>query len=100
MKSKGFTLVINWGGGLSDVTTWENGRKKVQKVQKSVQSMHHFSRITVLHWLKTPASSFRFREKAWTQRSESAKIADHVADYLHDQKMNGIIISWYIQDQN
>lgn len=101
-KLQGFTLIIVWSGGTSLVTTGKedsvrlNGkpRFKVQKVQKLVQSQHHISAQTILHWLHTPSSGWKSGE--WNQRSETARIQSHLADFIHDQKTRGSVVSWYI----
>lgn len=102
-KHQGFTLIIVWNGGTSLVTTGKedsvrlNGkpRFKVQKVQKLVQSQHHISAQTILHWLHTPSSGY-WKPGEWSQRSETARIQSHLADYIHDQKARGSLVSWYV----
>lgn len=101
-KHQGFTLVIVWNGGTSlknlgkEDSVRLNGkpRFKVQRVQKLVQSQHHISAQTILHWLYTPSSGWKSGE--WSQRSESARILSHLSDFIHDQKARGSLVSWYI----
>lgn len=92
MKHQGFTLMINWAGGLSLVTT----EKGVQKVQKTVQSVHRINPATIKNWLDNPTS--RWKQNGWQKRSESVRITEHIEDFVHDMRGRGTVVSWYIQD--
>lgn len=93
MKHQGFTLMINWAGGLSLIKVG----KDVQRVQKTVQSVHRINTATIKNWLTNPASGY-WEPGDWAKRSESARIQDHITDFIHDQRMRGTIVSWYIQE--
>ena len=93
MKHQGFTLMVNWAGGLSLVTT----EKGVQKVQKTVQSVHRINSATINNWLDNPASGY-WKPGEWQKRSESVRIQEHIQDFVHDMRGRGTVMSWYIQD--
>lgn len=97
MKHQGFTLMINWAGGLFQVTTWKDGQKNVQKVQKTVQSVHRISAATIKNWLDNSTSGY-WKPGEWQKRSESVRIQEHIEDFIHDQRGKGTIVSWYIQE--
>ena len=97
MRYQGFTLMVNWAGGLSQVTTWKDGQKNVQKVQKTVQSVHRINSATINNWLDNPASGY-WKPGEWQKRSESVRIQEHIQDFVHDMRGRGTVMSWYIQD--
>lgn len=109
MKRKGLVLTINWSGGLSKVTTLkeqtrdgvERKNKKpfctIQLVQKSVQSIHHLNAQTIQNWLANPASGY-WKPNEWAKRSESARIQDHLEDFIHDMRSKGNILHWYVSE--
>lgn len=88
--------MINWAGGLSQVMTWKDGQK-VQKVQKTVQSVHRISAATIKNWLDNPASGY-WKPGEWQKRSGSVRIQEHIQDFVHDMRGRGTVVSWYIQD--
>lgn len=101
MKKEGLVLTIHWAGGLSSVITGKsdyprlNGKDSyfVQKVQKSVQSIHNFSKVVIENWLTNPSSGF-FKQGEWTKKSESERIRLHIVDYIHDQSLKGQILNY------
>lgn len=103
-KKEGFVLTIVWGGGLATVTTVKGISKitgktkyKVEKVQKLVQSLHHFTPQTVGAWLVTPTSNHWTDKKDWLKKSERERIFSHLEDYIHDQSKSGLMLSWYVE---
>lgn len=104
MKREGIVLTINWAGGTSSVITGKqtdntrlNGKSThtVQRVQKSVQSIHNFSKIVLENWLANPASGY-IKPEDWKKKSESERIRLHIVDYVHDMSLRGQILSYYV----
>lgn len=98
MKSKGLTLMIHWQGGLSSITIEKDGVKSVQKAQKTVQSIHQINQQTIQNWLTNPSSGY-WKPGEWAKRSESARIQDHIEDFVHDMRGKGVIQYYSVSEQ-
>jgi hypothetical protein len=98
MKREGIILTVYFNGGMSQVTTWKDDKKIVEKVEKSAPSLHKISSLVIKNWLQNPASGY-WKPGEWHQRSETARIQAHIEDFVHDLRSRGTVRYFAVEEQ-